>query len=46
MEVSRNYKPVKQFLQKIRKLCDQKKNSFNFFDECTSGLEKPLVDYI
>ena len=29
MEVSRNYKPVKQFLQKIRKLWDQK-NSFNF----------------
>ena len=39
MEVSRNYKPVKQFLQKIRKLCDQKKIVL-IFDECTSGFRE------
>ena len=36
MEVSRYEKPKKNFLKKIRKLCN-KKNIVLIFDECTSG---------
>ena len=30
MEVMRNMKPQDNYLQKIRKLCNKKKNNFNF----------------
>ena len=36
MEVERSEKPKNQFLQKVRKLCDQT-NTLLIFDECTSG---------
>lgn len=36
MEVSRNVRPKNNFLQKVRKLCDEK-NIILIFDECTSG---------
>ena len=36
MEVSRNVSPKNNFLQKVRKLCDEK-NIILIFDECTSG---------
>ncbi len=39
MEVSRNFKPAKNFLKNIRKLCDQKKIVL-IFDECTSGFRE------
>ena len=39
MEVSRNFLPKKNFLKKIRKLCDKKKIIL-IFDECTSGFRE------
>jgi glutamate-1-semialdehyde 2,1-aminomutase len=39
MEVSRNYGPKNQFLEKIRKICDEKKIIL-IFDECTSGFRE------
>ncbi len=39
MEVSRNFKPKNNFLQKIRSICD-KKNIVLIFDECTSGFRQ------
>ena len=39
MEVSRSSLPKKDFLEKIRKLCDEKKIIL-IFDECTSGFRK------
>lgn len=36
MEVERDYKPKKDYLKSIRKLCDQK-NICLIFDECTTG---------
>ena len=39
MEVSRNYKPKNNFLQKIRSICD-KKGIILIFDECTSGFRQ------
>ena len=39
MEVSRNYGPKDNFLQKVRKLCDEK-NIILIFDECTSGFRQ------
>ena len=39
MEVSRNFGPKNNFLQKIRKLCDKKKIIL-IFDECTSGFRE------
>ena len=39
MEVQRNFPPKKNFLKKIRKLCDQK-GIVLIFDECTSGFRE------
>jgi glutamate-1-semialdehyde aminotransferase len=39
MEVSRNYLPKNDFLEKIRRLCNKKKIIL-IFDECTSGFRK------
>ena len=39
MEVSRNSDPKNNFLQKVRKLCNEK-NIILIFDECTSGFRK------
>ena len=39
MEVSRNQGPEKNFLQKVRKLCN-KNNIILIFDECTSGFRQ------
>ncbi len=39
MEVERNVPPEKNFLQKIRKLCDEK-GIVLIFDECTSGFRE------
>jgi glutamate-1-semialdehyde 2,1-aminomutase len=39
MEVSRNFKPENNFLQKVRKLCTKKKIIL-IFDECTSGFRQ------
>lgn len=39
MEVSRNYGPKNQFLEKVRKICDKKKIIL-IFDECTSGFRQ------
>ena len=39
MEVERNNPPEKNFLQKIRKLCDEK-GIVLIFDECTSGFRE------
>tara|TARA_B100001989_G_C24521723_1_gene456234 strand:- start:531 stop:1670 length:1140 start_codon:yes stop_codon:yes gene_type:complete len=39
MEVERNNPPEKQFLQKVRELCD-KKGIVLIFDECTSGFRE------
>jgi glutamate-1-semialdehyde aminotransferase/CMP-N-acetylneuraminic acid synthetase len=39
MEVQRNFPPKKNFLKKIRKLCD-KKGIVLIFDECTSGFRE------
>ena len=39
MEVSRNFGPQDNFLQKVRSLCD-KKNIILIFDECTSGFRQ------
>ena len=39
MEVSRNYEPKNNFLEKVRKLAS-KKNIILIFDECTSGFRK------
>ena len=39
MEVSRNFGPEKNFLQKVRELCN-KKNIVLIFDECTSGFRE------
>ncbi len=39
MEVSRNYGPKNQFLEKVRKVCDKKKIIL-IFDECTSGFRQ------
>ena len=44
MEVSRNF-PPKKFLKKLRKLYSIN-NTVLIFDECTSGLEKHLEDFI
>ena len=39
MEVSRNYGPKNNFLEKVRKICDEKKIIL-IFDECTSGFRQ------
>lgn len=39
MEVSRNFKPENNFLQKVRNLCT-KKNIILIFDECSSGFRQ------
>ena len=39
MEVTRNYEPKNNFLEKIRHVCD-KKNIILIFDECTSGFRE------
>ena len=39
MEVSRNFGPENNFLNKVRELCD-KKNIVLIFDECTSGFRQ------
>lgn len=39
MEVSRNFKPKDNFLQKVRQLCD-KRNIILIFDECSSGFRQ------
>ena len=39
MEVMRNIKPLNNYLQKIRKLCNKKKIIL-IFDECTSGFRQ------
>ena len=39
MEVARSTQPKKNFLQNVRKLCDQKKIVL-IFDECTSGFRQ------
>ena len=41
MEVMRNMKPQDNFLQKIRKICDNKKIIL-IFDECTSGYRENM----
>ncbi len=41
MEVMRNIKPEKNYLQKIRKICN-KKNIILIFDECTSGYRENM----
>ncbi len=41
MEVMRNVKPQKDFLKKIRNLCDKKKIIL-IFDECTSGYRQNM----
>ena len=41
MEVMRNAKPQKDFLKKIRNLCDKKKIIL-IFDECTSGYRQNM----
>jgi glutamate-1-semialdehyde 2,1-aminomutase len=41
MEVMRNFEPKKNFLQKIRKICDEKKIIL-IFDECTSGYRENM----
>ena len=41
MEVQRNEAPEKGFLEKIRKICDEK-NIVLIFDECTSGFRETL----
>jgi glutamate-1-semialdehyde 2,1-aminomutase len=41
MEVMRNIKPKKNFLQKIRNICNKKKIIL-IFDECTSGYRENL----
>ena len=41
MEVMRNIKPENNFLQKIRKICNQKKIIL-IFDECTSGYRENM----
>ncbi len=41
MEVMRNIEPKDNFLQKIRKICDQKKIIL-IFDECTSGYRQNM----
>ena len=38
MEVSRNFLPKDDFLNKVRNLC--KKNIILIFDECTSGFRQ------
>ena len=39
MEVSRNVEPIDNYLQKVRKLCDDK-GIILIFDECTSGFRE------
>ena len=39
MEVSRNYGPKNNFLEKIRKICDERRIIL-IFDECTSGFRQ------
>ncbi len=39
MEVVRNFEPQNQFLEKVRKLCDQR-GIILIFDECTSGFRE------
>ena len=41
MEVMRNIKPKKEFLQKIRNICNKKKIIL-IFDECTSGYRENM----
>ena len=41
MEVMRNIKPLNNYLQKIRKLCNKKKIIL-IFDECTSGFRQNM----
>ena len=41
MEVMRNIKPQKEFLQKIRQICNKKKIIL-IFDECTSGYRENM----
>ena len=41
MEVMRNIKPKNNFLQKIRKICNEKKIIL-IFDECTSGYRENM----
>ena len=41
MEVTRNLTPKKNFLKKIREICDQK-NITLIFDECTTGFRETL----
>ena len=41
MEVMRNVKPLDNFLQKIRKICNQKKIIL-IFDECTTGYREVM----
>ncbi len=41
MEVMRNIKPLDNYLQKVRKICNQKKIIL-IFDECTSGYRQNM----
>ena len=45
MEVVRNFGPENNFLNKVRDLAT-KNNIVLIFDECTSGLEKPMVGFL
>ena len=45
MEVSRDEKPLNNFLKKVRKITLKKKIPL-IFDECTSGLERLMEVYI
>ena len=45
MEIFRNFPPKDNFLQKVRDLSTKKKNSFKFFDECTTGFRETYSDY-